>query len=92
MFLPGESQGQGNLVGYRLWGRKESDMTKATYPGAQIHVYRVGDAVQPSHPLSWSALEMNPMPGHLFDRDPKSSAADTEGDRVSTYLVVKKAH
>ena len=25
-----------------------------------------------------------------MSRDPKSSAADTEGDRVSTYLVVKK--
>ena len=29
------------------------------------------------------------MPAHWC---PKSSAADTEGDRVSTYLVVKKAH
>ena len=30
MFLPGESQGQGSLVGCRLWGRTESDTTKAT--------------------------------------------------------------
>ena len=30
MFLPGESQGQGSLVGCRLWGRTESDMTEAT--------------------------------------------------------------
>ena len=29
-FLPGESQGQGSLVGCRLWGRTESDMTEAT--------------------------------------------------------------
>ena len=28
VFLPGESQGQGSLVGCRLWGRKESDMTE----------------------------------------------------------------
>jgi len=27
VFLPGESQGQGSLVGCRLWGHKESDMT-----------------------------------------------------------------
>ena len=27
VFLPGESQGQGSLVGYRLWGRTESDTT-----------------------------------------------------------------
>ena len=30
VFLPGESQGQGSLVGYRLWGRTESDTTEAT--------------------------------------------------------------
>ena len=28
--LHGESQGQGSLVGCRLWGRTESDMTEAT--------------------------------------------------------------
>ena len=30
MFLPGESQGQGSLVGCHLWGRTESNMTEAT--------------------------------------------------------------
>ena len=30
VFLPGESQGQGSLVGCRLWGRTELDMTEAT--------------------------------------------------------------
>ena len=30
VFLPGESQGRGSLVGYRLWGRTESDTTEAT--------------------------------------------------------------
>ena len=30
VFLPGESQGRGNLVDCRLWGRTESDMTEAT--------------------------------------------------------------
>ena len=28
--LPGESHGQRSPVGYRPWGRKESDMTEAT--------------------------------------------------------------
>ena len=28
--LPGESQGRGNLVGCRLWGRTESDTTEVT--------------------------------------------------------------
>ena len=30
VFLPEESQGQGSLVGCRLWGRTESDMTEVT--------------------------------------------------------------
>ena len=30
VFLPGESQGRGSLVGYRLWGRTESDTTEVT--------------------------------------------------------------
>ena len=28
VFLPGESHGQRSLVGYRAWGRKESDTTE----------------------------------------------------------------
>ena len=30
LFLPGESQGRGSLVGCHLWGRTESDTTEAT--------------------------------------------------------------
>ena len=30
VFLPGESQGRRSLVGFRLWGRIESDTTEAT--------------------------------------------------------------
>ena len=30
VFLPGESQGWGSLVGCRLWGRTESDVTEVT--------------------------------------------------------------
>ena len=30
VFLPGESQGWGSVVGCRLWGRTESDMTEMT--------------------------------------------------------------
>ena len=30
VFLPGESQGRGSLVGCRLWGRTESNTTEAT--------------------------------------------------------------
>ena len=30
VFLPGESQGRGSLVGCRLWGPTESDTTEVT--------------------------------------------------------------
>ena len=37
VFLPGESQGRGSLVGFRLWGRTESDTTEATWQQQQLH-------------------------------------------------------
>ena len=36
VFLPGESQGWGSLVGCRLWGRTESDTTEATQQQQQL--------------------------------------------------------
>ena len=33
VFLPGESQGWGSLVGCHLWGRTESDTTEVTQQG-----------------------------------------------------------
>ena len=36
VFLPGESQGQRSLMGCRLWGRTESDMTEATLAAAAV--------------------------------------------------------
>ena len=38
VFLPGESQGRGSLVGFRLRGRTESDTTEAT-AAAAIFIY-----------------------------------------------------
>ena len=35
VFLPGESQGQGSLVGCHLWGRTESDTTVVTWQQQQ---------------------------------------------------------
>ena len=37
VFLPGESQGRGSLVGCRLWGRTESDTTEATQQQQTAH-------------------------------------------------------
>ena len=36
VFLPGESQGRGSLVGCCLWGRTESDTTEATWQQQQL--------------------------------------------------------
>ena len=36
VFLPGESQGWGSLVGCHLWGRRESDTTEAAVAGISL--------------------------------------------------------
>ena len=42
VFLPGESQGRGSLVGCHLWGRTESDTTEATQQQQQLlHCRRI---------------------------------------------------
>ena len=38
VFLPGESQGPGSLVGFRLWGRTESDTTEAAAAAAAADI------------------------------------------------------
>ena len=40
VFLPGESQGQGSLVGCHLWGRTESDTTEVTQQQQQQLYHR----------------------------------------------------
>ena len=41
VFLPGESQGQQSLVGWRLWGRTESDTTEAIQLQQQQRVMQI---------------------------------------------------
>ena len=38
VFLPGESRGQGSLVGFRLWGLTELDTTEATQWQQQFYI------------------------------------------------------
>ena len=42
VFLPGESQGRGSLVGCHLWGRTESDTTEATAAAAAASLEYLG--------------------------------------------------
>jgi len=52
VFLPGESQGWGSLVGCRLWGRTGSDTTEATC-SSSTHIKRK-DSYQ--HPKNMGSL------------------------------------
>ena len=53
VFLPGESQGQGSVVGCRLWGCTELDMTEVTAAAEERH--RRG-LCQPSGSCSFAKL------------------------------------
>ena len=41
VFLPGESQGRGSLVGCHLWGHIESDTTEVTQQQQQVYIYDI---------------------------------------------------
>ena len=58
VFLPGESQGQESLVGCRLWGRTESDMTERLHFHFSLSCIEEGNG----KPLQCSCLE-NPREG-----------------------------
>ena len=58
MFLPGESQGRGSLVGCSPWGRTESDTTKRLHFHFSLSCIGEGNG----HPLQCSCLE-NPRDG-----------------------------
>jgi len=50
VFLPGESQGWGSLVGCHLWGRTESDTTEATWAAAAAEIVTLSK-------VSWTEKE-----------------------------------
>ena len=60
VFLPGESQGQGSLVGCRLWGHTESDTTEATQQHQQHshwnHIQKQVSGISTSRPHTWLLL------------------------------------
>ena len=73
VFLPGESQGQGSLVGCRLWGPTESDRTEATEQQQhqqQGPSYGLPCGLQglDKPPVAWaSLLQSDPTPVQCWD-------------------------
>ena len=67
VFLPEESQGQGSLVGCRLWGRTESDTTEVTAAAAAANIissdlhdlHQSGSIVNGAHFHKCSASRVN---------------------------------
>ena len=55
VFLPGESQGRGSLMGCRLWGRTESDMTEASQQQQQ-QGYSISKIQKRKKNKSWEIL------------------------------------
>ena len=63
VLLPGESQGQGSLVGCRLWGHAELDMTEVTWQQQQLHEMGHLSSLSP-------ALGVKFIPSALRSSDP----------------------
>ena len=68
VFLPGESQGQGSLVGCCLWGRTESDTTEATQQQQQQHRrYEINDFVT----VAKKTIKIDQVINNIFERENK---------------------
>ena len=66
VFLPGESQGRGSLVGCRLWGRTESDTTEATQQQQQ---QQQQGQISPTEVMdSRTKVDKGIFPGVLIER------------------------
>ena len=60
VFLPGESQGRGSMVGCRLWGRTESDTTEVTQQQQQQNIL-ITTSVLPEMIVELTCLQNKPQ-------------------------------
>ena len=79
VFLPGESQGQGSLVGCCLWGRTESDMTEATQQQQQQHLLQ----------YDWCPYKKRRLGHRLTQERP---CEGTNHLQTKKYKMLKNAH
>ena len=77
VFLPGESQGWGSLVGCLLWGHTELDMTEVTW---QQQVVKGGAVVSP---------ELTGSPQPLVQNNPHAEVARL-GEAPFKNLIILK--
>ena len=61
VFLPGESQGRGSLVGCHLWGRAESDMTEVTQEHTPLNLFISLATAVSSESKMFIKLQRNPV-------------------------------
>ena len=66
VFLPGESQGRGSLVGCRLWGRTESDTTEATQQQQHSWKHRHTVGYYVNYLVAFSQLKVIPEVHNLL--------------------------
>ena len=82
VFLPGESQGWGSLVGCRLWGRTELDTTEATQQ--QQYLWElIPKKQQGSKEVSQGRETMNKVDKHTINQ-----ASSISNEHV--YIIINK--
>ena len=85
VFLPGESQGRGSLVGCRLWGRTELDTTEATKQQQQQQQYEL------LSPKDSQEGEENVLPGrHQSAVTPYSEPQGSPGRKKHRILAPER--
>ena len=63
VFLPGESQGRGSLVGCCLWGRTESDTTAVTWQQQlSKQAEQIWKTLENTKQISWDGLGLLELP------------------------------
>ena len=88
-FLPGESQGRGNLVGCRLWGCTELDTTEATQQQQQQQPSKCH--VGPLGYFTYDNIHGNPSAVMWLTESPKSCSAtnliDCLGNQNNAFTI-----
>ena len=86
VFLPGESQGRGSLVGCCLWGHTESDTTERLHFHSSLSCIGEGNG----NPLQCSSLENPRDRGAWWDADYGVAQSQTRLKRLSSSLVAAR--